>query len=82
MTRGLVRNEPLAQRERAVEYPSDSDYCALFQGAKEPRSQGAKEPRSRKSGALLFFAVPQLDSQPLTSCLPSPGSLASWLLSG
>ena len=51
MTRGLVRNEPLAQRERAVEYPSDSDYCALFQGAEEPRSQGAKEPRSQDAGS-------------------------------
>jgi hypothetical protein len=30
--------------------------------------------------ASAFFAAPQLDSQPLTSCLPSPGSLAPWLL--
>ena len=27
-----------------------------------------------------FFAAPQLDSQRLSSCLPSPGCLASWLL--
>jgi hypothetical protein len=39
------------------------------------------------NGVVLsaFFAAPQLDSLPLTSCLPSPGcwflgSLAPWLL--
>jgi len=72
MTRGLVRNEPLAQRERAVEYPSDSDYCALFQGAKEPRSQGAKKPEVR-STAFFCGASTRLPASDFLSPI-------SWLL--
>jgi hypothetical protein len=72
MTRGLVRNEPLAQRERAVEYPSDSDYCALFQGAEEPRSRGAKKPEVRSTA---FFCG-------ASTGLPASDFLSpiSWLL--
>ena len=81
-----VKIDRIAPRENSPN-GVDSSEEPRSQGVKESRSTGVLEDKYNWGGVggvglvvSAFFAAPQLDSQRLSSCLPSPGCLASWLL--